>query len=161
MNIMVDTSIFVELLMDQDRAEECESLLDAVAHGDIEATVSHFSLHGIESMLPSQRKLAEFLKDVETSKGLNVYDTSLSDEISVSILSGKTGLDFDDSLQLYVAKRSGSVAIVSFDRHFEGQDIPRRAPSEILDELKLKAEQKTPKLRSKDVLQDKGSSRNK
>lgn len=135
MTITVDTSVFIELLLDQDRAKESESLLDAIARGRLDATVSHFTVHAIEAMLPTQQKLSIFLKDVETSKGLTVYETTISDEQSVSILSSKTGLDFDDSIQYYVAKRTGSSAIVSFDKHFDGCGIPRREPIQILKGL--------------------------
>jgi predicted nucleic acid-binding protein len=131
----VDTSVFVELLLDQNRAQESEYLLDAIAQGRVTAVVSHFAVHTIEAMLPNQQKLSAFLKDVETSKGLTVYDTTISDEQSVSILSGKIGLDFDDSIQFYVAKRSSSSAIVSFDKHFDKSGIPRREPCQILKEL--------------------------
>jgi len=135
MTITVDTSVLIELLLDQDRAEESESLLDAIAEGRIDAVVSHFAVHAIEAMLPTQRELSAFLKDVETSKGLTVYETTISEEQSVSILSGKIGLDFDDSVQYYVAKQTSSSAIVSFDKHFDGCGIPRREPIQILKEL--------------------------
>jgi predicted nucleic acid-binding protein len=125
----------MELLLDRDRAEESESLLNAIAQGRVRAVVSHFAIHAIEAMLLNQQKLSAFLKDVETSKGLTVYDTTVSDEQSVSILSGKIGLDFDDSVQFYVAKRTSSSAIVSFDKHFDGCGIPRREPFQILKEL--------------------------
>ena len=135
MTITVDTSVFVELLLDQDRAEESESLLDAIAEGRVAAVVSHFTVHAIEAMLPSQQKLSAFLNDVQTSKGLTIYDTTISEEQSVSILSAKIGLDFDDSVQYYVAKRTSSSAIVSFDRHFDRCGIPRREPIHLLEEL--------------------------
>jgi len=135
MTITVDTSVFVELLLDQDRAEESESLLDAIAQGRVAAVVSQFTVHAIEAMLPSQQKLSAFLNGVQTSKGLTIYDTTISEEQSVSILSAKIGLDFDDSVQYYVAKRTSSSAIVSFDRHFDRCGIPRREPTQFLKEL--------------------------
>lgn len=132
MTITIDTSVFVEMLLAQEKAKESKSLLDAIADGGIGAVVSHFTIHAIEAVIRSPKKLSEFLKDVENSKGLEVYDTTLLDERSAAILSGKMGLDFDDSVQLYVAKLTGSSAIVSFDRHFDGLDIPRREPSDML-----------------------------
>ena len=135
MIITLDTSVFVELLLDQEKAGESESLLDAIAEGRSTAVVSHFAVHAIEAMLPTQQKLSAFLRDVEASKGLTVYQTTISDEQSVAILSGRIGLNFDDSVQFYVAKRTGSSAIVSFDRHFDACGIPRREPHQILEEL--------------------------
>lgn len=135
MTITIDTSIFLELILDQERSKESKSLLDAIADGEIEAVVSHFALRAIESTIRSAEKLSEFLKDVENSKGLKIYDTSLSDEQNISTLSEKIGLDFNDSVQFYVAKLTSSSSIVSFDKHFDGSGIPRREPSEILANL--------------------------
>ena len=141
MTITVDTSVFIELLLDQDKAKESGSLLNAIAQDRLEAVVSHFAVHAIEAMLPSQ-KLSSFLKDVETSKGLTVYETTISDEQSVAILSGKIGLDFYDSIQYYVAKRTSSAAIVSLDKRFDGCAIPRREPIQIFGGPKLEAKSK-------------------
>ena len=135
MTITIDTSVFIELLLGRDRAKESEALLNLVAEGQIEAVVSHFAVHAVGAMIRSQQKLSEFLKDVETSKGLQVYDTTICDEQSVSILSGKMGLDFDDSVQFYVAKRTVSLAIVSYDKHFDKLDIPRTEPSQLMKNI--------------------------
>jgi uncharacterized protein len=135
MTITVDTNIFVELLLGQERAQECKSLLDEIEQGRIDAVLSHFSLHAIEATIRSPRKLSEFLKNIEISRGLEIFDTSLSDEQSIAVLSSEIGLDFDDSVQFYIARRTGSSAIVSFDRHFDGQGIPRREPIQILEQL--------------------------
>ena len=139
MTITIDTSIFVEMMLGQKRAQESKSLLDAVAQGEVNAVLSHFTLHALEAMISSQKKLSEFLKNVETTKGLDVFDTTLSDEQSIAVLSEKLGLDFDDSVQFYVAKRTNSSAIVSFDKHFDRCDIPRREPFQILEELRAKS----------------------
>jgi predicted nucleic acid-binding protein len=130
--ITIDTSIFVEMILAQERADDCRLLFDFVAEGEIEAIVSHFAIHAIEVMFPPEKQLSEFLEAIESSKGLKVYDTSLIDEKQVALLSKKTGLDFDDSIQLYVAKVTSSSTIVSFDRHFDNLDIPRSEPSQIL-----------------------------
>jgi len=139
MTITIDTSIFVEMMLGQKRAQESKSLLDAVAQGEVNAVLSHFTLHALEAMISSQKKLSEFLKNVETTKGLDVFDTTLSDEQSIAVLSEKLGLDFDDSVQFYVAKRTNSSAIVSFDKHFDRCDIPRREPFQILEGLRAKS----------------------
>ena len=137
MTITVDTSVFVEMILGQERAQECRSFLDEVAKGRINAVLPHSSIHAIEAMIRSQKELSGFLKDIETSRGLEIYDTTLLDEQMIPILSEKAGLDFDDSVQFYVAKRTNSSAIVSFDKHFDGRDIPRREPIQILEELRV------------------------
>jgi predicted nucleic acid-binding protein len=44
-------------------------------------------------------------------------------------------LDFDDTLQYYVAKKLGVDSIVSFDKHFVGLDIPRVEPADVVKGL--------------------------
>ena len=44
----------------------------------------------------------------------------------------KIGLDFDDTLQYYVAKKLGVDALVSFDKHFDKVDIRRLEPRDLL-----------------------------
>lgn len=133
MTITVDTSVLVEFLLDQKRADECGTLLDSISKKKIEAVVSHSSLHAIEAMVRSHQKLSLLLKNMEVS--MQIFETTISDEQAVAILSGEIRRDFDDTLQYYVAKRTGSEAIVSFDRHFDKLDIPRLEPSEMLERI--------------------------
>ena len=119
--ILLDTNIFLELLMDRDKAGDCEALLERV-----------FSLHAVEAVIGEGDGLLDFLRNVENSLGLSVHDTDVSDEIAISLLSKTLGRDFDDSLQYYLAKKLGVDCIVSFDRHFDGLDVKRSEPSEIL-----------------------------
>lgn len=130
--ILLDTNIFLELLLDQKQATECESLLELVSTGRVEAAVTHFTIHAIEVALGSGKSLDAFLRNLEHSAGLYVYDTSISEEIAVSLISKKIDRDFDDTIQYFVAKKLGAQAIVSFDEHFDGLDIPRTEPDDLL-----------------------------
>ncbi|MHB8701072.1 MAG: type II toxin-antitoxin system VapC family toxin [Nitrososphaerales archaeon] len=131
------------MLLDQGKAQDSKSLFEAIGEGDIQAVVSHFTLHAIETMIRSDEKVSEFLRDVEASKGLQVYDTTLADERSIAILAGKTKLDFDDAMQFYVAKQTNSSSIVSFDGHLDRCGVPRREPSQILKQMVTKKPAKT------------------
>ena len=63
-----------------------------------------------------------FLRNLRNSIGIDVYETSMEDEIAASILMKEIKLDFDDSLQYYVAKKLDVKAIVSYDK----TNIPRK-----------------------------------
>ena len=130
--ILIDTNIFLELMLAQSRASDCEALLEAVSKGKIEAVVSHFTVHAVEAVLSSKNALVTFLRNLENSVGLSVFETGVTDEISVALLAEKMTLDFDDALQYYVAKRLGVEAIVSFDKHFDKLDVRRAEPSQIM-----------------------------
>lgn len=129
---LLDTNIFLELLLDQKRAAECERLLELVSKGTVEAVVTHFTVHAIEAALGSGKSLDAFLRNLEHSVGLYVYDTNISEEIAVSLISKKIDRDFDDTLQYYVAKKLGVDSIVTFDEHFDGLDVNRVEPDDLL-----------------------------
>ncbi len=76
-------------------------------------------------------ELTSFLRALDQTVGLYVFDTTLADEVSASILTGSTKLDFDDAVQYYAAKKLGAAAIVSFDRDFDNLDIPRLEPHQV------------------------------
>ncbi|MCD6348029.1 MAG: type II toxin-antitoxin system VapC family toxin [Candidatus Korarchaeota archaeon] len=132
MTVLIDTNIFLELFLDQERADECEDFLTKVSNGEIEGIVTHFSVHAIEAILNDSEAIQRFLRNLLGSIGLEVYSTTVEDEMAASMLMDHVGLDFDDSLQYYVAKKLGVEAIVSFDKHFDGVDVVRKEPSDLL-----------------------------
>jgi predicted nucleic acid-binding protein len=133
--ILIDTNIFLEVLLGRSKAEQCKTLLDMASEGKIESAVTHFSVHSVEAIMRSKgSELTSFLRTLDQTTGLYVFDTTLSDEVSVSILSGSTKLDFDDAIQYFAAKALGASSIISFDKDFDGLDIPRLEPREVLSE---------------------------
>jgi len=66
-----------------------------------------------------------FLRNLQNSLGISIYSTSIDDEIATAMLMDKITLDFDDALQYYIAKK-GAEAIISYDKHFDKTDIPRK-----------------------------------
>src|SRR5579864_3731215 len=109
--ILIDTNVFLELALDQEKAADCATFLSRVSDGSIEATVTHFTIHAVEASLRSGKHLTEFLRNIESSEGLRVSGTSVSEEASIAVLAEKMGKGFDDALQYFVAKKIGSTAI--------------------------------------------------
>jgi predicted nucleic acid-binding protein len=136
--ILIDTNVFLELALDQERASDCASFLSEVAMGNVQAVVTHSTIHAVEASLRSGNRLTDFLRNIESSEGLRVSETGIAEEASIALLAGKMGKDFDDALQYFVARREGASAIVSFDRHFDGLDLPRLTPKEALKNEKTK-----------------------
>jgi predicted nucleic acid-binding protein len=131
--ILVDTNIFLEYLLGRGHAEDCARLLSKLSSGEMEGMVTRYSLHSIESVYRSEF-LAGFLANVDRSIGLYVRDTTTAEEAEVATLAKSIGRDYDDAMQYFVAKRVGTEAIVSFDRHFDGLDIRRVEPNELLED---------------------------
>lgn len=48
-------------------------------------------------------------------------------------LAKRIGLDFDDAMQYYVASKLGADAIASYDSDFDGLDVPRVEPKDLLN----------------------------
>jgi hypothetical protein len=131
--ILVDTNIFLEFLLDQKRSEECVRLMQMIENTEVEACVTSFTLHGIEVLLERTRKidgLEKFLDWIINTKNLSVYHTSPQEELGIARMTQTTGIDFDDTLQYFVAKSLGA-ALVSFDRDFDKTDIERIEPRDL------------------------------
>jgi len=133
--ILIDTNIFLELALGQEKAKECKEFLNAVSEGKYEVTITHFTIHAMAAILGRGPRLTEFLRSLENAEGVSVYDTSVSEEVSAALMADRIKRDFDDTLQYFVAKKIGSEAIVSFDKHFDNLDIPRLSPDALLKKL--------------------------
>ncbi|RLE86738.1 MAG: PIN domain nuclease [Thermoprotei archaeon] len=132
---LIDTNIFLEVMLSRKRKEECKCLLRMLRDGKIRGIVTDFTIHSIIVLLDRLRKLDElkaFLLSLTAYKGLYVYTTSIADEIRAIEIAKKTKLDMDDAIQYSVALSVKVDSIVSFDRDFDGLDIPRREPKDII-----------------------------
>lgn len=131
--IVIDTNVFLEFLLLQERREECIALMRKIERDLLDAYVTSFTLHSIEVLLDKHGKtqlLRQFLKRVMKAEGLTVYQTSPKEELRIAALAKKTNLDFDDALQYYVTKALDA-ALVSLDRDFDATDIKRLEPDEL------------------------------
>lgn len=133
--MLIDTNIILELLLGRPKADDCEKLLQAASRGKVEVVITHFSIHAIDALLKNQDLILTLLRNLENSLGISVHDTTISDEVAVTVLMKKINLDFDDCLQYFVAKKIGAEAIVSFDRHFDDLDVPRHEPKDIMSRI--------------------------
>lgn len=129
---LVDTNIFLEILLEQERTAECELLFEKLRDGEMTAVVSSFTLHSIEVIMERTGRhdhLLEFLKDVDSAKGLKRFDTTTLDELEALRISKTLKLDFDDAIQYFICK-THNLKIVSFDQHFDNKDITRIEPNQ-------------------------------
>jgi excisionase family DNA binding protein len=80
------------------KADECERFLNKVSSGELEAVVSKFTIHAIEATLNDSALILAFLRNLQGSLGLTIYETSIEDEMATSPLMNKVKLDFDDAI---------------------------------------------------------------
>ena len=113
---LIDTNIFLEILLQQQKKEKCKEFL-ASNIGNLHLT--DFSLHSLGIILFKYNKpnvFREFVEDVIPNIKLVSLSPNLYGELS--FIHQNMGLDFDDSYQYLVAKSNG-LKIVTMDRDFE------------------------------------------
>jgi predicted nucleic acid-binding protein len=129
--LLVDTNIFLEVLLAQDRMDNAKRLL---AHGGHERYVSDFSLHSVGIVMfrkGMQAAFWQFWQDMVLSGAVRVCSVVDQDMATVVEAGRRFGLDFDDAYQYAIAEQD-DLTIVSFDSHFDQTERGRRTPAEIL-----------------------------
>jgi predicted nucleic acid-binding protein len=119
MRLLVDTNIFLEILLEQDRAEEAKDFLRKVDQHDF--FISDFALHSVGLLLLRQRKpevFRQFLSDMISNAGIIQLGLAPLEMEEVVTAAASFRLDFDDAYQYAIAERY-ELAIVSFDGDFD------------------------------------------
>ncbi len=132
---LIDTNIFLEILLEQDKYEECEVLLNKIGQSKALFYVSSFTLHSIEVLMVRNNKikeLSEFISYVNSSKIVRL-ETNTADELQVLDIMKRLKLDFDDALQFYLCEKY-KLNIISYDKHFDKTPLKRMEPKELLIE---------------------------
>jgi predicted nucleic acid-binding protein len=129
---LVDTNIWLERLLDQDRSEEVRQFLD---HTPVdELSVTDFSFHSIGVIFHRLKRRDDFLvfvQDVLIDAGIAVVALQPPHMARVVTVMNTYRLDFDDAYQ-YVAAERYRATLVSFDDDFDGTLLGRRTPAQIL-----------------------------
>ena len=113
---LVDTNVFLEILLKRDKKEDCKKFLDN-SIGNL--NITDFSLHSIGVILFRYGKEEVFRKFVEDIMP-NIKPLSLPMELYREVVNVRKSLnlDFDDAYQYSVAKYYG-LKVVTMDRDFE------------------------------------------
>lgn len=129
---LLDTNIFLEILLNQEKSEECEILLKSIRKSRILFYVSSFTLHSIEVAMIREDKtelLSDFLRFILASKIIRL-DTNTNEELQILNLAKEFELDFDDAFQFFLCRKN-NLKIVSFDKHFDKLTTQRVEPRDI------------------------------
>lgn len=130
---LIDTNVFLEVLLARSRKDECKRLLELLRVGVKRGVVTDFTIHTILLLmgrLGLWDELKIFLSALPAYAGLEIHFTSLTDELRAVDLSVKMKLGVKDAVQYSSALGLGVSHIVSFDRDFDGLEIPRIEPAE-------------------------------
>ncbi|HAZ31301.1 MAG TPA: VapC toxin family PIN domain ribonuclease [Dehalococcoidia bacterium] len=133
MRILLDTNIFLEVILEQERAGEAQALLSAIEQHEF--FFSDYSLHSIGVLLFRKRQhevFRQFLLDMFLEAGVAIIALSAWEMEGVIQVAKRFSLDFDDAYQYAVAERYG-LTIVSFDSDFDRTGRGRKAPKDLIE----------------------------
>jgi len=129
---LLDSNIFLELLLDQDRADDVEKFLRSVPSERL--NISEFSLYSVGIVL-FRRKLFDvfvrFVEDIIITGGVRLLRLSTEEAKELAKVAQRFKLDFDDAHQYTIAERYG-LTIVSFDSDFDRTERGRKTPRDLL-----------------------------
>ena len=133
---LVDTNIWLERLLDQEKSEDVEKFLDIVPSEDL--FISDFSFHSIGVILcktNNREALIQFTKDIFNNGNVSILNLEPDDMSDIVKVIEDYNLDFDDAYQ-YVTAEKSHLTLVSFDADFDGTELGRKTPREIYTNLR-------------------------
>lgn len=128
---LLDSNIFLELLLDQDKADKVEKFLRARPREELH--ISDLSLYSIGIVLFRRKQFdtfVRFLDDVVITGGVCLHSLSVQHIGKTAAVAQRFNLDFDDAYQYVIAERHG-LQIVSFDADFDRTEKGRKTPDQI------------------------------
>jgi predicted nucleic acid-binding protein len=131
---LVDTNIWLERLLDQERSAEVGRFLSGVTTERL--LMTDFTLHSIGiilSRLGRGEVLLRFVEDVFVEGGVTLVSVQPVVMHQVINVMERFGLDFDDAYQYVAAEQTGAV-IVSYDEDFDRTVRRRQTPVEVFGE---------------------------
>ena len=130
---LVDTNIWLELLLNQEKSEVVSEFLTLVPPTQL--FVSDFAIHSIGVILRRLKKLdalSLFLNDLFINGQIEQISLEPLDLIDVTHNIKKFNLDFDDSYQFTVAEKF-AMTLVTFDKDFKVVGLKKKTPQEIIN----------------------------
>ncbi len=134
MQYLVDTNVWLERLLSQERSSEVAAFLNAVPASRLALT--DFALHSIGVVLLRLSEAEAFLhfaRDLREGQ-VALLSLSVADMDRIVECAVRLRLDFDDAYQYVAAERYG-LTLVSFDAEFDRTERGRKTPEQILQEL--------------------------
>lgn len=132
MRYLVDSNVWLELLLDQLRANEVRQFFQIVQPDEIALTeFTLYSIGIITCRLNKEDIFASFLTDLLEDTGIKRISLGLADLRDLLFVMREQDLDFDDAYQ-YVAARNNDLILVSFDKDFDKTDMKGMTPAMVL-----------------------------
>ena len=131
MKLLLDSNIFLELILEQEKSAEVRVLFEKSAGFDL--FVTDYSVHSIGLLLFRRNRhemLAEFANDLK-AMAVEIVAVPLEEMSQIALVARRYNLDFDDAYQYVVAEKL-QLPIVSFDGDVDRTDLKRKTPSQLI-----------------------------
>jgi hypothetical protein len=129
---LVDTNVWLEVLLDQQHAGEARDFLQTIEADEI--AVSEFTLYSIGIILTRLKKISvflEFISEVLDESRIVCIRLDAARLREVAGVATELRLDFDDACQ-YVSASSSGCTLISFDSDFDRTPLGRKTPAQAL-----------------------------
>ncbi len=129
---LLDSNILLELLLDQEKADEVEEFLRKTSMERLH--LSEFSLYSLGIVLLRRKRHDVFRQAVEDlliTAGIRLIRLEIRDMEGIIQASQRFNLDFDDAYQ-YTAAEKYDLILVSFDSDFDRTERGRKTPAEVI-----------------------------
>jgi len=129
---LLDTNIFLELLLDQSESGSVRALLSSQTPDEL--GISDLAFHSIGIILYQKNAahlFSDFVRDLFGEGGIAIISLGSEDMERLEQVATTFSLDFDDAYQYVVAEKFG-LTLVSFDTDFDRTDLKRIIPAGIL-----------------------------
>lgn len=128
---LIDTNIFLEMLLKQDKAEKAVTFFEKVNKSKI--FISDFTIYSIGITLNRLKKADLFLRWIDDiiRANIGIIRLNLHHMQDLSSITSKFNFDFDDAYQYAVAEKH-NLQIISFDKDFDRTTRGRKEPSEVV-----------------------------
>ncbi len=138
--LYIDANIFLELLLNQATAPDCQRFLSFLETSTPCCIISSFHVFAIVLVIQHKTKDPQlsrrFLESLHSYSGISVYHPDVSTMIAAVDHQVQHQLDFDDGLAVSAMREMAITKIVSFDTHFDRvSSITRIGPADALKEL--------------------------
>jgi predicted nucleic acid-binding protein len=128
---LIDTNIWLELLLEQERSKECKIFFEKIDSKLL--FISEFSLYSIGVILFKLKKESvfdDFLEYLFKSE-ISIARLSLKDVKQLVLIKQKFNLDFDNAYIIIIAEKFDSIT-VSFDSDFDKTYFGRKIPNDLI-----------------------------
>lgn len=128
---LIDTNIWLERLLDQERSAEVGSFLDRIPSNHL--FITDFSFHSIGVIMGRLNRMIVYLnyiKDAFFYGSVTIIRLEPDDMKRMVEVMDQFKLDFDDAYQ-YIAAEKRGLTLVSFDKDFDNTDLGRKMPGDI------------------------------